>query len=467
MNLTIAAYRAIAIAGFLVLSGVQFFLLYNTYELKNEQFFQSKKEPIGGDYLTMIRNDKVIPGGQRILDGFINKDMMEMERLYKDDRMTFDHYRQRVCDSAFAALARANNLDSALRVVRERRHLSSPLSYAIFVRSLDVSFRRDQYVSCYNNKVWDTGLTHVIQTDYGVRIGGNLFHIHPRSLVTSLTVSASRDYSYRITADLYVDTADRQWTIFRRMLPAFLLSLFSIGSVVLLFYLTFQNWRRQKQLSEMKSDFINGITHEFHTPLAAIMVANRAIQSEKQPLLPLTEVIERQAERLKTLIGNVLNIATLHRIDLHKRAQSVHALLDKLVSDYRLQRPDIVLFLDKNATRDTAALDPFWFGTIFLNIFDNAVKYNNKDEKQVHLLTSSDRKNLYVEIRDNGIGIPSSVREHIFDKFYRDTRSVQGSVKGLGLGLYYVRTAVDAHEWTITVDSTEGEGSAFLITIPL
>src|ERR1700744_3608557 len=95
---------AIAVVSLLVLSGVQFFLVYNTYELKNEHYFVREKDDINNDYLASIRNDKVLPGGQRILDSYINPDMSEMERLYHTDTAAFQAYRQRVCDSALTAL---------------------------------------------------------------------------------------------------------------------------------------------------------------------------------------------------------------------------------------------------------------------------------------------------------------------------------------------------------------------------
>lgn len=460
----------VAIVSLVVLSGVQFFLVYNTYELKEEHFFVREKDDINNDYEASIRNDKVMPGGQRILDGYINKDMHTMESLYHMDTAAFRTYRQRVCDSAFTALIRANNLDSVLAVIKQRRHIKTSLDYALYVRDVAVSFHKDQYVSLYSYKVHDNGLGDLVQNDHGVLIGGRLTHIHPQSNVASVSVFASRDYTYRISFDLFVDPAARELTIFQKMLPTLVLSLLSIGSVVLLFFLTFRNWLRQKQLSEMKSDFINGITHEFNTPLTAILVANRTLQKEKTTdVKPITDVIQRQAERLKSLINHVLKVTTLNRIDLDKRKTNVDDLLDKLVTDYRLQLGDapVTITLEKRALKADAELDEFWFNTIFLNIFDNAVKYNNSKEKRIGIVTSSDRKNLYIEVRDNGIGIPPAIRQHIFDKFYRNTRSVNGSVEGLGLGLFYVHQAVLAHEWTIAVESDANNGSTFMITLPL
>jgi two-component system phosphate regulon sensor histidine kinase PhoR len=282
------------------------------------------------------------------------------------------------------------------------------------------------------------------------------------------------DHTYRISFSLYIDTYDRKQTILRLMMPTFLLSLLSVGSVVLLYFVTFRNWIKQKKLSEMKSDFINSITHEFHTPLSAIIVANRTMQNEKiitnrESLLPLTEVVQRQAERLKTLIGQTLEITTMNKLSLQLEKRSVHQLLDKLLLDYQLNATEsnVNLTLHKNATRDVVLLDPFWFTTIILNIFDNAVKYNARENKKIVVTTFSDRKALHIAIEDNGIGMTREMRKHIFEKFYRGMSEPHSRVKGLGLGLFYVNKAIASHRWKIDIRSAEGDGSVFTISIPL
>jgi two-component system phosphate regulon sensor histidine kinase PhoR len=472
---SITAYKIIAIVSLLILSSVQFFLLYNTYELKNDHFYGTEKNLLNMEYGISIRNDKVFPGGVGILDGFIMKDMKELERLYLDDPAAFAAYRQRVCDSAFLALKKANNMDSLLAEIIKRQHLSKNLAYALFIRTLDVSFQRDKYVSLFSSGDYNRFVDPAVEIDpdHGVRIGGTLEDIYPQSEVMDLSVSSSVDYSYRINFALYVDVTNRRMTIIRLMLPTFALSLFSILSVVLLFFTTFRSWLRQKQLSEMKSDFINSITHEFHTPLTAIIVANRAMQNDKimlnkESVRPLTEVIQRQADRLKNLIGEVLDITTMNKISLKRDEYSVHQLLEELVSDYRFRvaGAGVELTLQKGAVRDTVQLDQFWFTTIFLNIFDNAVKYNNSEYKEVIITTLSDRKGIYITVSDNGVGMSAEIRKHVFEKFYRNIHQVNGQVKGLGLGLFYVKKAVDAHEWKIELDSREGGGSSFIITIP-
>lgn len=224
----------------------------------------------------------------------------------------------------------------------------------------------------------------------------------------------------------------------------------------------------------MKSDFINSITHEFHTPLAAIIVANKTMQNEKiisnkDSIRPLTEVVQRQSERLRTLISQVLEITTMNKISLSREEHSIHHLLDEILLDYRLKLSgtNASFNLHKYASHDKVMLDKFWFATIFLNIFDNAIKYNNSEEKEITVTTVEDRKSFNITVRDNGIGMPPEIRKHAFDKFYRDMKNNNTQVKGLGLGLFYVKQAVDAHGWRIEIFSEEGSGSEFVISIPL
>jgi len=473
LRYSITAYKVIAVVSLLILSSVQFFLLYNTYELKNDRYYLNEKDVINSEYSLAIRNDKVMPGGQRILDSYVYRDMKQLEWLHENNPAEYNIYRQKVCDSAFKALIKANNIDSLLGVIIKKHNLNKNLEYGLFIGSLALSFPGNKVIPLYSRFEHDNYIDPSIQTGSGVRIGGSLEDIYPQSLVTALTVSSPLDYSYRIEFYLFVDVNNRKATIFRLMMPTFALSLFSIVSVVLLFFATFRSWLKQKKLSEMKSDFINSITHEFHTPLTAIIVANRTMQNEKivlsrETLKPLTEVVQRQADRLKTLIGQVLELTTLNGISLQKSEYTIHHLLDELLLDYsiKLTGTSVKFILQKDAVKDVVLLDQFWFTTIVLNIFDNAIKYNNSELKEVFIGTYSDKKGIYITIRDNGIGMSGEIQKHVYEKFYRNIRHHNEQVKGMGLGMFYVKQAIDAHDWKIDLTSTEGEGSTFMISIP-
>ena len=474
MRYTTTLHTIIAVASLLILSYVQFFLLYNTYELKNNHYFFAEKRVITNEYLAGIINDKVFPGGGAILDKYLLGNMQPLEEAYNRNPASFNRLGQQVCDSAFRELRQQNNLDSLIQEIMKRNRLDMKIRYACTIEYVEIAFQRDRYVPVYQYNGNNPLISGNMQTKAGVRIGGTLNDLKSNTLAKNLVVSASADYTYRISFSLYIDTHNRKTTILLQMMPTFLLSLLSVGGVVFLYFVTFRNWKKQKKLSEMKSDFINSITHEFHTPLSAIIVANRTMQNEKiitnrESLLPLTEVVERQAERLKTLIGQTLDITTMNVLPLQLEKRSVHHMLDELLLDYRLKEMDsnLTLTLHKTATRDVVLLDPFWFITIILNIFDNAVKYNTREHKKIVVTTFNDRKGLHIAIEDNGIGMTREMHKHVFDKFYRGRSEAHSRVKGLGLGLFYVNKAIASHRWKIDIRSAEGEGSVFTISIPI
>lgn len=474
MKYTITAHKIIAVLSFLILSAVQFFLVYNTYELKNKQFYLQERELIRKEYGTSVQSDLIFPGGARILDTAMYRNLNEMERLYLKDRQEFRAFTEQLIDSTVRILRAAENIDSVLALAQKRYSIRTDLAYRLTIDILEVSFGQRNFISIYNKGQSYSRIADSLQQSTGLWLGGDLRDANENNKVVTVSVGGTADRTYRIAYSFYVDTRHRKMAILQRMMPTFALSVFSILAVVLLFFITLRNWIRQKKLSEMKSDFINSITHEFHTPLAAIIVANKTLQNEKinvtrDTVQPLTEVIERQSARLKALISQVLDITSMNQLSIKKEPHSVHRLLDEILLDYKLNLngTPVNLVLEKNALQDEVLLDPFWFTTTLINLFDNAIKYNRQEQKEITVTTLNDKKNLLVQVADNGIGMTEQTKQHLFDKFYRDTQGMNGPAKGLGLGLYYVKQAIDAHHWKIDIDSREGEGSVFTIAIPL
>jgi two-component system phosphate regulon sensor histidine kinase PhoR len=257
------------------------------------------------------------------------------------------------------------------------------------------------------------------------------------------------------------------------MTPMLTLVIFSILLVVLIYFFTFKNWLKQKKLAEMQSDFVNSITHELHTPLATIIIANKNLQkdkinAQKENILSLTKIIERQSQRLKTLFERILDITTMNKFTLNKKEYILGNLLDDVLLDYRLMLSDnnIEFELNRNNDDRIVFLDRFWFTTMLFNIFENAIKYNNSNVKKVQVTVSDTKDATEIHIKDNGIGMPSATINHIFEKFYRDTNNEVKEANGLGLGLFYTRQSVEAHGWNIKVESKENEGATFIIIIP-
>ena len=473
MRSAIRLYKTVAILSFVILAAVQFFLVYNTYRLKDEQHYFEEKEAINNLYRQSVANDKIFPGGQAILDKYLKGNIRLLEELYATDKRGFSQLSKKVCDSIFTDLRRHHTLDSLVQQYKEAIDYKGSLHWLSLLEGIAITFDGSTYIPLFQLKeVSEKGLK--AQNNEGV-IAGSLSSPDKTNLVTAVTVSSPTAYSNRITFSLYADSPYRMLMVFKKMLPVLLLALFSIFCVAAIFYLTFRNWVKQKKLAEMKSDFVNSITHEFNTPLASIIVANKSLQNEKimedrQKVLSLTAVIHRQSQRLKALFGQVLDLTLMNASSLQKEEVVIEDMLEEIITDYRIliQDNNVSVNYLKKIPGHKVALDRFWATTMIINLLDNGIKYNNNRQKVLSIFTKEADKKLEVHIADNGIGIPEEITGQIFDKFYRSTKNMESNAtNGLGLGLFYVRQCVNAHGWEIAVRSAEKEGSEFIIYIPV
>lgn len=474
MKYSILTYQIIAVISFSILSVVQVFLVFNTYQLENERYRFAEKSSLNEYYTRIITNDKLFPGGQRIIDSILNRNIPRLEDLYRQNKPAFEIEKQKVCDSVFRTLRQHESVASILEDYKKQNHITDSLEYALTIESLDLLLEPGNYISLYSRKQKYPFINAEYQLAEGIRIGGYLEYPNAQNRTTGLSVSIPIPGTYRIVFSLYVDTHKRVQEVISKMMPVLVLSLMSLLINVGLFYITFKNWLKQKKLSEMQTDFINSITHEFNTPITAITVANRSLQNDKiiekkETIHALSGIIQRQAGRLQKLIGQVLDLTTLNRLTLQKEQYAVNSLLDEILLDYRLNLSDkeVKLNLHKEAVMDTVFLDKFYFTTMLLNIMDNGIKYNSRVIKEITVSTCNSRKSIEISIQDNGSGMTEEIKKNIFRKFYRSKENEQAQVTGLGLGLYYVKQGADAHGWSLSVNSTPGEGTTFIITIPV
>ena len=227
--------------------------------------------------------------------------------------------------------------------------------------------------------------------------------------------------------------------------------------------------------SDFISDFINTITHEFQTPLTAIIIANKTIENENQfvenkKIASLNGVIIRQTERLNVLIKQVAETSGNKAIVLKLSNNNVNELLEQILSDYQwnIQNNEVKTNLIKQTNVDLVQLDKLHFTSIILNIINNAIKYNHNKIKEVIVTTSLKQTDTFtISIKDNGEGMSKTVIKNMFEKFYRNPSLVTSNEPGLGLGLYYTKQCLDAHQWKYEVISEEGLGTEFIVYIPL
>ncbi len=250
------------------------------------------------------------------------------------------------------------------------------------------------------------------------------------------------------------------------MLIVLLLILLATGTFIVIF--------RQKRLSEIRSDFINNMTHELKTPIATIslasqMLADPAIPESSRNTGSLATVIREESNRLRVLVERVLHTAIFEkaRLELNKQPVDLHAIIIRSVDAFKLQvngrGGTISTFLD--ASDPIVTLDEANFFNVMLNLIDNALKYS-LGTPEITVSTTGWHRGIVITVSDNGIGIPREHLKHIFEKFYRVPAGNTHNIKGFGLGLSYVKKIVEEHYGTIKVESQTGKGTRIIIHLP-
>lgn len=245
--------------------------------------------------------------------------------------------------------------------------------------------------------------------------------------------------------------------------------------IITAFGVTVQALLRQKKLSEIKTDFINNMTHEFKTPLATISLAVDALRNEKVLTQPekmtyFSGIIKEENKRMNKHVETILQAALLDKQELKLNMTKVHAneLVKNALNNYQLQIKDKdgKVEINLHAQNDEIIADETHFTNLLSNLMDNAIKYS-KENLVLRIATVNNGKYLQIKIQDNGIGMNKETVKRVFEKFYRAHTGNIHNVKGFGLGMSYVKTVIDVHKGRIKVESTLGKGSCFTVEMPL
>jgi signal transduction histidine kinase len=251
------------------------------------------------------------------------------------------------------------------------------------------------------------------------------------------------------------------------------MSLFSILAVVILFIIAYRNLMEEKRMSNLKTDFINNMTHELKTPLATITVAGKTLEMEKirqdeSKVLETARLIGKQSVHLNQMINMMLEISMWERTEfqLDRKKVNVEEIMKDIVGSFKTGAGNLASLSQKyNLNGATADIDMVYFTTMINNLLSNAVKYSDK-QAEISVESFTEDNNICIRVADNGIGISKTDQKHVFDKFYRASSGNIHKYKGLGLGLYYVKQIAVAHGGAVAVDSKPGKGSIFTVTIP-
>ena len=230
---------------------------------------------------------------------------------------------------------------------------------------------------------------------------------------------------------------------------------------------------RQRQISQIKTDFINNMTHEFKTPIATINLALSAIKNpktivNKEKVKKYLQMIYDENNRMHDQVENVLMISHLERnqLNIEKTKQDINEIIDLAISHVSLivENNNGNIITEKDADNSMVIGNETHLINVMVNILDNAIKYND-NSPEIFIKTLNIGSRVLVEIKDNGIGMSKAVQSKIFEKFYRKQTGDLHDVKGHGLGLAYVKKIIAFHNGNITVDSAVGKGSKFTIQL--
>lgn len=293
----------------------------------------------------------------------------------------------------------------------------------------------------------------------------------------------SNTYSYPLFTDkkdhtlysLALVFPKKEYSLAMNNWPMLLGTFLSLLTILGIYIISINYMMRQKKLAEIKTDFINNMSHEFKTPLATISVATDSLANDKIATNPekvryYSNLIKQENLRMKKQVENVLNMSKLERneVNLFLKETNVRELIKKTTESFNLivTQRNGSLTQEFTADKYTFKIDEFHISNMLVNLLDNANKYS-PETPDIKVKTRNEGNFYVIEISDKGMGMETQNKTKIFEKFFREETGNIHNVKGQGLGLSYVKKIVELHKGQIIVESNKGEGSIFTIKLPM
>lgn len=277
------------------------------------------------------------------------------------------------------------------------------------------------------------------------------------------------------TSDVIEARFDNPFMILlKRIQWQLIFALVMIVVTTLAFIFLYRSLLQQQKLAELKNDFIANITHELKTPISTVSVAIEALKNfdaikDAQRTKEYLDISGNELQRLNLLVDKVLKLSLLgkQQIVLQKENLSMELLLQEVLTSMKLQfgKQEAKVNLNTSGTNFTVQGDRLHLLSVLYNLLDNALKYS-PEAPEIAVTLEETQKMIVLQVRDNGIGIAPANQSRIFEKFFRVPQGNTHNIKGYGLGLSYVQEVMQAHDGTIRVQSSEGAGSTFTVTLP-
>ncbi|AFL82648.1 histidine kinase [Aequorivita sublithincola DSM 14238] len=275
--------------------------------------------------------------------------------------------------------------------------------------------------------------------------------------------------------ELYVNFPEKEKLVLNSILGMAILSLVFTAVIILAYSSAISQIYKQRQISQIKTDFINNMTHEFKTPIATINLAldslkNPKVKDNKEFLERYLGMIREENKRMHAQVENVLRISKLEKneLDLPKERVSLQDVVEDAISHVSLIIEDRGGYVKTHygALQSEVLANESHLSNVIVNLLDNAIKYS-EDEPKIDIYSENIKNSVILKIRDQGMGMTKPVQKRIFEKFYREHTGDIHNVKGHGLGLAYVKRILDDHDAEIFVESEKGKGSTFILKLHL
>lgn len=349
----------------------------------------------------------------------------------------------------------------------------------------EFSHYEDFHFTKHNN----TGFNNAIKNSLvnsGIDLNYN-FQLVKEDKDTSIIISSSgnnnkiliSDYKTEVYPDnffsrnlfLILQFPGKNRHIYRKVLLLVAGSILFTIIILLTFGTTLYYIHKQKKISEIKSDFINNMTHEFKTPIATIRLAADALESprvmgNKKPTLNYLDIIRQENKRMNNQVERVLQMALIEqgKLQIDFQKNDIHTIIQNCIKvvELMVKKSNGNISSSLRAPNHMLDIDEIHIANVINNLLDNAIKYTNKPP-DIIVETYNQQNRLCIRISDNGIGMSKDVQNHIFDKFYRKPSGNIHNVKGFGLGLSYVKAVMESHNASINVSSEPDNGSTFIL----
>ena len=398
-------------------------------------------------------------------------DSLQLTKLYTDEGILEIKKAPNTAEALTPQLSKdINNNTYALREFAKLSASNLPIEKRVDMKTLDSVLSRELKLSGLDTKF---GFAVMDKKNEVTKIVNDIYKDQKEK--SDYTYPLFTDSKDRTLYSLALVFPDKKSSLVKNNSPMLLGTIMSLLTILGIYIISINYMMKQKKIAEVKTDFINNMSHEFKTPLATISVATDSLANDKIATNPekvkyYSALIKQENIRMKNQVENVLNMSKLERneVKLFLKETDVRALIKRITESFSLivSQRNGTLTQEFNTEKYKFRIDEFHMSNALVNLLDNANKYS-PETPEIKVSTRNEGNWYVIEISDKGIGMETDNKVRIFEKFFREETGNIHNVKGQGLGLSYVKKIVELHKGLVIVDSKKDKGSTFTIKLPM